>query len=372
MVDAHGVETTLALGHATYTLWIFAVPMLVSMLIEAPLALLSDRLDRRWMLVSGLLALSGSLVCAALAQRAWVLSLGLALAGSASGVACAIAQSELVQRSEGAPERALSRWTVLGWAGDLLTPALIMLSAQLGSGYRCALLVVAALLLLQAGLLSSAEHRVPPRGTDGEEQEDEPPPLLVAMREAARDARLWWLLLGSALCSLLDELVAALIALRLHTEHGLSEGMAAGCLSAFAVGGLIGALASDVLLQHMAARMLWLLSSGGSLAALALVLWADGLAASLAALVGLGITVAPHYPLTKAAAYARVPNRPGMVNALVQPFSILEVLLPLVAGVIATHFGLTVAIAALAIQPLAMCVLAATAARGLAGKTDFR
>ena len=64
MVAASDVERAFGLGHASYTLLVFALPLLLAAPIEAPIALLSDRVERRRVLAAGLGALSGSLGCA--------------------------------------------------------------------------------------------------------------------------------------------------------------------------------------------------------------------------------------------------------------------------------------------------------------------
>ncbi len=74
MVAAPSIEDAHALDHDAYALWVFATPMLIAALIEAPLALLSDRVSRARLLAFGLLGFAAALVVAALAHRPWLLS----------------------------------------------------------------------------------------------------------------------------------------------------------------------------------------------------------------------------------------------------------------------------------------------------------
>ena len=73
---------------------------------------------------------------------------------------------------------------------------------------------------------------------------------------------------------------------------------------------------------------------------------------ALGALLLLGCSAAPHFALLQAAAYAAVPGRPGLVNAASQLFFGVEIVLPLLVGLVAARFGLAVAIACLALQPI--------------------
>jgi MFS family permease len=89
VVAAPGVEQAHRVDHVQYTLFVFTVPLLAASLIEAPLMLLSDRAPRRGLVASGLAMLAVALMACAFARSALWLSIGLALAGAASGVACA-------------------------------------------------------------------------------------------------------------------------------------------------------------------------------------------------------------------------------------------------------------------------------------------
>ena len=75
----------------------------------------------------------------------------------------------------------------------------------------------------------------------------------------------------------------------------------------------------------------------------------------------LGASSAQLYTLAQAAAYARLPGRPGLVNALLGPLHWVDVVAPLALGALLSQWGMNAALAALAVQPL-VCVLVARAA----------
>jgi MFS family permease len=338
------VEDALGLDHDAYALFIFAIPILVAALIETPLALASDRLERRRLLGLALGALGSGLLLAALARHPWSLSLSLALAGAASGVATIAAEAELITRHPGRAELAMSRWAAFAAAGDVLAPLLCGIVMAAGGSFRTALVALAALLSAHAVALLARGARAQP-ATTARDLASEP------IRPRFRDTRLWVLLCGAAFCTLLDEIVVALAALRLARDLGAGPAMITLALVGYSLGSLLGAAATEKLLATRSARTLLSVSAASSLLALGLLASASSPVGVLGALMLLGTSAAPHHPLLQAAAYDRVPGRPGLVNAIGQVFVVLEIALPLAVGAIAARFGLSVALAALAAQP---------------------
>ena len=161
VVAAPEVETFHEISHAQYTLWVFAVPIFLASLIEAPIALVSDRLPRQRLLASSLCALGLSLLLAAAAQSPWLLAAALSLAGAASGVACDSAQAELVTRHPRGPALAMTRWLAFAAAGDALTPLAIALVYWLGGTHRNLLALCGGLLVLHAYLVYRSQPQAP-------------------------------------------------------------------------------------------------------------------------------------------------------------------------------------------------------------------
>lgn len=359
MVAAPGVEQAAGVGHAGYTLWVFAVPMLLSALIEAPIALWSDRVPRRRLTAAALAVLAAALALCALPVPIALLSLGLALAGAASGVACGCAQAELVATHPGGAASAMSRWVAFAAAGDLVCPLVVAAALELGGSYRAALLAIAGLGAAQAPLLAT-RRELAPASVDGDDDaaRANAVPLPAAVRLAAGQPRLWLLLLAAACCCLLDELVVALAALRLQRELGGSGAQVAAALTALSCGSLLGAVITERAVARNDPRIVLALSALASVAALALFVTTSSGAVAALALVLLGVAAAPHYPLVQAAAYELLPGRPGLVNALSELLVAVEVVLPALIGLIAARHGLGAALAALSLQPLIVLVAA--------------
>lgn len=352
VVAAPEVERTHALGHAEYTLWVFAVPMFLSVLVEAPVALWSDTVPRRRVLALGLLALASSLGLCALAETPWLLSLGLACAGASSGVACATAQAELVFAHVGRGDRALNRWVLSGTVGDIASPLAVAAAAWVGVSHRWVLGAVALAAAWQARVVwrSRAQVELSPALTDRD-----PSPngasRTDALARAAREPRVWAALFGATCCALLDEIAVALSALRLY-EIGVTKTAIGGLTAGFAFGAFLGAVALEGWLERFSRRALLVASALSTLLALGLLIASASALPAAIALVWLGASAAPHYALVKATAYELVPDAPGAVNALYQVFVVLDVAMPLAVGAVASGHGLGAALAMLSAQPL--------------------
>lgn len=337
------------------------MPILLSSLIEAPIALVSDRLPRQVLLASGLAGLAVSLLLASLAGSPWLLAAALSLAGAASGVACDSAQAELVTRHPGGPALAMTRWIAFAAAGDAIAPLAIAAVYWIGGTHRSVLALCGLLLGVHAYVVYRAQKRaaLPSAVELPEDEESASMPLRAALAESARKPRLWLFLFGSASCALLDEVVVALGALRLHQDLGWTESEAALVMTCLSTGGVLGALISERLLLSISSRRLLAYASTGSLLLLAVVVMASSAWLIICALFVLGMTCSLHWPLVKAAAYELVPGQPGVVNALQQAFVGMDIGLPLLVGVIASQFGLATALASLAAEPIILLIVAA-------------
>lgn len=353
MVAAPSVEHEHGLGHHGYALFVFALPLLLGAVLEAAASVLCDRLPPRRLLGYGLAALSASLGLCALAPGPALLALGLGLAGAASGVACAAAQTELVRRHAGDTDRALTRWVLFGSLGDLATPFVVALSFGLGGTYRSALGAVALVAAVQAAFALVA----PPGAGPPAPEADDGPSFALAWRSAARQRWLWLWLFGAGMCTLLDELVLALAMLRIRLDLGASDAAAAGCGVLLSLGSALGAALTDRWLQRVSSNTVLSASAFACVWAVTFVAFAPSPAWMTPALLLLGLCAAPHYALLQARAYAQLPERPGLVNALAQATVVLDLCAPAAVGVVAQRWGLAVALSSLALQPLIVLTL---------------
>jgi MFS family permease len=364
VVAAPEVEREQGLGHGGYALLVFALPLLGAALLEAAIALVSDRYPRRRLVRLALFATAGSLLGCAFASAGVWLAVGLALAGTACGSACAVAQAELVTACPAEGARALTRWVLCGAIGDVLTPLLVALILRVGGSYRGAFVIAALQALVHGALLArDAPEQLDapaPRALaldDELDAEEASEPLLVALRVGARDRQLWFWLLGASLCTFLDEIVIALASLHAERDLGAAPAAAVACVTGTSVGGVFGAWLTERLLGKLAPDRVLCGSAAAALGSLVAVVAAPSVFWLAPALFLLGASAAPQYALLMARAYAASPARPGVVNALAQVFVLVDVVGPLAFGAVADAQGVGAALLCLAVQPLGVLLL---------------
>jgi fucose permease len=337
----------------------FALPLIAAAVLEAGVSLLSDVLERHRLVVFGQGTLAAALFFTAWTTSRWGLTLGLAFAGASSGAACGAAQALLVTSSRAGADRAIVRWSLYCAVGDVLTPLVTAGAIAMGHSYRGALATIGFVVCAQCVVSASLALRA--RSPAETSSDSEPPvePPRAALRRALRLPRLWLWLVAAASCTLLDELVVALAALRLQHDSGSGAAVAAAAAVTFSAGAAVGTA-----ITHRACALVpprRVLVASGILCALALaaLLASRGAIASGAALFVVGFTCAPHHPLAVARAYAELPGRPGTVQALGQVFVVFDVAAPLLLGVAADRYGLGAAIGCLLVQPAVVVASAA-------------
>jgi MFS family permease len=166
---------------------------------------------------------------------------------------------------------------------------------------------------------------------------------------------LW--LLGVALCDLLDEILVVFASMHVRIDLGAGPGWQSTIVAGLVIGGIAGLAALDRLLTRYTEQTL--LVACGLACAATYVAWlaAPSLLASAILIVPVGATSATLYPLAAARAYARCPERSGVVLAAGHLFTPLGLALPWVLGMVADRAGTFVALALLIIQPLGLAVL---------------
>jgi len=366
VTGAPSVERELGLSHARYGLFAFALPLILAAALEAGIAARFDAGGRGKLVVLGQGALAIALALTAWTASPWGLTVGLALAGASSGVACGAAQAMLVAGRPDDTDRLMVRWSIFCAVGDVLTPLVTAGAVALGHSYRAAMLAIA--LVVAAQCLVSAALVGRSRANDETPEDDEPPaePLRAAISRGARLPRLWLWLFAAASCTLLDELVLALAALRMEHDQGARAAVATCSAVAFSAGALTGGGLTDRAVAASSRATVLVVSSIFCALAVALLVASGSVAATFAALFLLGVTCAPHHPLAFASAYRELPRNPGTVQAMAQLFVVIDVVAPLALGTVADRVGLRAAMACLLLQP-AVVLLAVAVARSSRG-----
>lgn len=341
------------------------MPSAVAWALEPPLLLWAAQTRRRPRAIA--LALAGVGVASGLAIGARsfaALAAALSVWYVAIGVASGLAQAELMDAAPEARAESLARWSAAGALGDLLAPALVSGSLALGASYRGALAAVALASLLGALWLASLSPPAPSADVEGRERDEDPAPLTASrLRAALADRALLAWVLGAALCDLLDEAFVALAALRVHARFGARAEALAAVLGAYTFASCAALVLVAPLLARVAPMGLLRVVCLGSIGALAGFALADSLLwlTLFAALAG--ALEALQYPLAQARAYEAAPLDSGLVAALGSAAAVVPLGWPLLLGLLADRFGLTLALWALLAQPLGLLLVLARAPR---------
>lgn len=344
-VDADLVGGTFVVAAA-----LLAAPHAIGLVLESAVLASTDRAGRRSVLAGALAAMSLGTLLVSVAHGPLALAVSLGIWGTAAGIAEATGEAALVGDAADA-DRAMTRAGLSAALGDLLAPALVGIFLASGGSWR----MLMAFTALVPAAIAIGVARGPALHVHADD--DAPEPLWTALRDALRDRRLLGWLLAATACTLMDEILVGLVALRLDSL-GASPVLRGAELSALAVGAAAGLLATDRWLPSAGSRAVLLASCG--IASVALPAWL-ALGASplgIVALALLGVGVGPMFPLATAAAYAGRPGRPGLVGALENGFAPLEILAPLVVGWVADRLGLEAAILALLLQPATVAAVA--------------
>jgi FSR family fosmidomycin resistance protein-like MFS transporter len=355
---AFALQSSFGTSVATLNAAIFVAPLLFALLVEGPILVWCECFPRHRLLGAGLFAMAvGSVGCAIGSDVYWF-SAALSVCAVASGLACGVAQAALVDSDPERREQRMTQWATAGWLGDLGAPILLWSSAAMGFGWRSAYVAMGIALALGAAVF--ARHPLPV-GEAATETETEPS-LRHALRVLLRSRGLFLWLFGVALCSLLDEIVAVLLGLRIDAAGGDTASVSQALL-AFTLGGVVGLLALDRLLQRVAADRLLVLSCVACALVTGALLVSDSLAWVVALAFLVGMFSAAHYPLAQARAYAALPGRSLLVAAAAQPFLLFDLAFPLGTGWIADRFGPGAALALTLFQPIGLLLVVALLTR---------
>ncbi len=347
-----------------------AVPLLLGSMLEAPIGVLArtGRRRRRFILSGGLVFVA-AVLGAGLAPSFAALLAALVIFFPASGTFVSLTQSAIMDADPARRAQYMARWTLAGSAGDVAGPLLVAAVLVVGGSWRLAFAVVAVVAAV-SWLLSAASGRAEPDGT-GRAAAAGWPGLRAAVRISMRAGAVRWLLLLEVSDLLLD-VFSAFLALYLVAVAHASPAVAALGVAVRLGAGLAGAAGLIPLLERLDSRRVLRVSviAAGLLFPAFLVV--PGLGPKLAVLAALSIATAPWYPVLKAELFASLPGRSGLAVSLGSVAGLAGGLGPLAVGLLAQHFGLSWALAALCLAPVAM--LAAPGSRRLraAGTTSAR
>lgn len=343
----------LGVGHAVAALVLLVAPQLAAAFLEARLLLRAEHGDARRWIAGGQAFVSCCLLASAAAPSPLWLGVALALSAPAAGMSSSLAEGCLAEMSGCHRERAMARWMLAGALGDLCAPGLAALAALAGLGWRCAIAAVGALLAAHAFAVLRGPRLFSP-------VEQEAAVRRTRLRDVlGRRSLLLWLF-AATICTLLDEAFVLLASSWLHDGVGASKAAAAASIGVWAAGSAIGAFVTERMLRRFSVHAV--LVTGAALCIAACLGWlaAPSIALAGSGLFVVGLSAAPLWPIAMARAYGSCPGRPALVGAAANLFVPLEIALVVGAAHLADAAGTRVALAAMAVQPVVLLLLAAS------------
>jgi FSR family fosmidomycin resistance protein-like MFS transporter len=346
------------------------VPLLIGGLLELPLGVLAGQGRRRRLAILGGGVLFVLTLLGAASARSFAVLLGAFVAFyPASGAFVSLTQAEIMDAWPDRQARVMARWDLAGSTGAVAGPLLLTAVLAGGGGWRAGYLVLAALsalIWLGAYLRGPAPGADSPRagGKAGGEQEDPERPSAERAREvlpeigkALRDwGTLRWLLLIEV-ADLLVDVFTGFLALYLVDVAHLTPAVAALAIAVRLGAALAGDAALVVILER--AGDLTVLRASAAAAALLYpgFLLVPGAGPKLVVLAALSAATAPWYPLIQARLYGSLPGRSSVAVTLSSAAGLAGGLGPLAVGLVAQGFGLSWALAGLAVVPVAVLLV---------------
>jgi MFS transporter, FSR family, fosmidomycin resistance protein len=329
-----------------------SVPLLLGSLLELPVGVLAGygRRQRIAVLAGGVVFIA-SLAGAAAAHSFAALLVAFVVFFPASGAFVSLTQSGLMDADPARQEPHMARWNLAGSAGAVAGPFLLIAVLAAGGSWRTAFLVLAG--CAAASWLGVARNRPLPLPSPVAGSPDDTDGGSAARRiltALGQPGVIRWLALLQLSDLLLDVLTGFLAVYLVDVVHATPAEAALG------VGvRLVAALAGDVLLVPLLDRTdgLRVLTASAAAAAAAYpaFLLAPGLWPKLAALAGLSVATACWYPVLQARVYGSLPGQSGVAVTLSSAAGLAGGAGPLAVGFLAERFGLTWALASLALTP---------------------
>ena len=336
-----------------------SVPLLLGSLLELPVGVLAGHGRRRQVAVlAGGVMFIASLAAAATAHSFAALLIAFVLFFPASGAFVSLTQSGLMDADPGRQEQHMARWNLAGSAGAVAGPLLLIAVLASGGDWRTGYLALAGFATL--AWLGIARHgpRSPAAADHPGEPDDPGEPgragALRRLRGALRQAGVVrWLVLLEVADLLLDVLTGFLAIYLVDVVHATPAQAALG-VTVRLVAGLAGDAMLVRVLERTAGRRVLTASAAVAAVAYPGFLLVPGFWPKLVVLAGLSIATAPWYPVLQASLYGSLPGQSGVAVTLTSAAGLAGGIGPLAAGFLAERFGLSWALAGLAIAPVCM------------------
>jgi len=337
---------------------LFSVEALSGMILGPIISLLSDRGSKRWWVVGGSLGLAISLVLMGSTHNFALLLAAFALSSPAGGAAVGLSQAALIDAAPQESTQTMTRWTLMGSVGDLLSPLAVAAIAALQLGWP-ALCWLGAAIWFCAALLLALQHFPRPAEVVSDTGVTANVKLWAGLREALRDPILLRWAALSLIPTMMDEVFLGFVALYLRDVLHASQAVIGVALTVSLVGSLVGLLTLDRVFRRSRISSVRLLPWLALLTLVGVIgfLITRSIWLATVALFVIHLGYVGWYPIVQAQAYDRQPGRSGTVGAVIRLGAPFEVALPGLVGIVAGRFGALASVALLGLAPLLILLL---------------
>jgi len=332
---------------------IFTIADLTKLLVNPALEAASDHWPKPRLVLGGLLGMVLGFTLAGVSPTYGWLLLAFVVMGATNGAAVGVGGNLLIDQNPSAAMTTTTRWVFLATIGDLLGPLFVAGTIALQGSWRLLMGSGALIWLMVACLLSLQRVTALPTPqlarTEGQS-------LWQSMRTNLRDgiqtpSLLRWLLLAT-LPSLLDEMFLGFAGLFLTDKLGVMPAFLSLALLAPTVGGLLSLTWLERKGKELAPGRLLGIAALVSLIGILGLVTAVHWALALPALLLTGFGAAPWYTVAQAQALKSLPGRSGTVGALQALFAPIEIVAPLLIGLVAERWGIQAGITIFLIAPI--------------------
>src|SRR6266566_704013 len=223
---------------------LFSVEALSGMILSPIISLLSDRGSKRWWVIGGSLGLAISLVLMGSSHNFGLLLAAFAFSSPAGSAAVGLSQAALIDVAPQESTQTMTRWTLMGSVGDLLSPLAVAVIASLQLGWP-ALCWLGAASWSGAALVLGLQHFPRPTDVINDTGAATNVRLWSGLREALRDrVLLRWAVL-SLIPTMMDEVFLGFVALYLRDVLHASQVIIGVALTISMAGSLLGLFTLD-------------------------------------------------------------------------------------------------------------------------------
>jgi FSR family fosmidomycin resistance protein-like MFS transporter len=316
---------------------------------------------RRLVILGGGIVFVFTLLAVASARSFAVLLAAFVAFYPASGAFVSLTQADIMDARPDRQAQVMARWDLAGAAGAVAGPLLLTAVLAGGGSWRAGYLVLAGIsALVWLGALLRGRPQPDGRSAAAEADEAGQRPWTARFAEIGTALRDWgtlrWLLLIEV-ADLLVDVFTGFLALYLVDVAHLTPAVAALAIAVRLGAALAGDAALIVILERVSDLTVLRVSAAAAALLYPAFLLVPGVVPKLAVLSALSAATAPWYPVLQARLYGSLPGRSSVAVTLSSAAGLAGGLGPLAVGLMAQSFGLSWALAGLALVPVAVLLV---------------